>query len=208
MVSWVIELNEKIKYILLGLIGSLIGNGIVFFLLAFSSSKYGTLADWVSGIGTVAAIFFVYLQINEQRSEFKESKKHYLQIAIWTQSHAEKSTNGGIIVGGHDFRTWAVNDGLTAASFKFLGFCRKDKFKDIYEDDSVLLDPYTFTKKHLLPSSSPDFELLQPGEISEQHIFPVDKILQELGNPQYLYVMYMDALGEIFKREIIVAKND
>lgn len=200
-------MNRKIEYILLSLIGSLIGNGIVFFFFAFTSSKYGTLADWVSGIGTVAAIFFVYWQIDEQQSEFKESKIHNLEIAFWTQSHAEEASDGGILIGGHDCCTWAVNNGLMAASFRFLGFCREDKFKDIYKDDNVLLDPYAFDKKHLLPHSTTDFELLQPGEVSKQHNFPADRILEGLEKPESFFVLYMDAVGKIYKRKIQVIGN-
>ena len=180
-----------IRYLLLLII-------VIFFLrfdkfIKWITYNTGSVADWFSAIGTVAAIFFVYWQIDEQQSEFKESKVHNLKIAFWTQSHAEESSNGGIIVGGHDCCTWAVNDGLMAASFRFLGFCRVDKFKDIYNDDDVLLDPYAFDKKHLLPHSTADFELLQPGEVSKQHNFPADRILEELESPESFFVLYMDA---------------
>lgn len=48
---------SKIKYISLGLAGALIGNSIVFVFISFFSDKYGTLADWLSAIGTCGATF-------------------------------------------------------------------------------------------------------------------------------------------------------
>lgn len=59
---------NKMKYIGLGLIGALIGNSIVFVLASFVSDKYGTLADWISGIGTIAAFSVVIWQQYRQEN--------------------------------------------------------------------------------------------------------------------------------------------
>lgn len=101
----------------------MIGNGIVFLCVSLVSAKYGTLADWVSGLGTIAAIFFVYWQTDEQKRKFKESKTAKVEIAFGLQPHLEKSKNGGSVFGYPDYYIWVVNDGMSVGSFKFLGFC-------------------------------------------------------------------------------------
>lgn len=57
---------NKVKYISLGLIGALIGNSILFAFVSFSSDKYGTLADWLSGLGTIAAFLAVFWQVKKE----------------------------------------------------------------------------------------------------------------------------------------------
>ena len=59
-------MNEKIKYIAFGLIGALIGNGMVFVFVSFFSNKYGTLADWMGGLGTIAAFLAVFWQVKKE----------------------------------------------------------------------------------------------------------------------------------------------
>lgn len=59
-------MNEKIKYIGFGLIGALIGNSMVFVFVSFFSNKYGTLADWISGLGTIAAFLAVFWQVKKE----------------------------------------------------------------------------------------------------------------------------------------------
>ena len=45
-------------------------------LITFISKlEWGTVADWVSGIGSLIAIAFAYWQIAEQRKEYEEDKK-------------------------------------------------------------------------------------------------------------------------------------
>ena len=54
------------KYISLGLIGALIGNSVVFIFISFFSDKYGTLADWMGGFGTIAAFLAVFWQVKKE----------------------------------------------------------------------------------------------------------------------------------------------
>lgn len=197
-------MNEKVKYLLIGLIGSLIGNGIIFFFIAWGSPKYGTLADWVSGLGTVAAIVFVYLQIDEQRREFNESKTAKLKIAFGQQPHMEKAEFGGRVFGKPDYYIWAVNDGMSVGSFKFLGFCRKDQFSKIDTND-VIFDPEHDGLQQLLPHSTNNFELLYPGQVSKERIVYSERVMERLNKPDDFYVIYMDAVGKIYKKEIRVS---
>ena len=52
-------------------------------LITFISKlEWGTVADWVSGIGSLIAIAFAYLQIAEQRKEYEEDKKEKIRREI------------------------------------------------------------------------------------------------------------------------------
>lgn len=186
----------------MGLIGSLIGNGIVFFFFAFTSSKYGTLADWVSGIGTVAAIFFVYWQIDEQKREFKEETSSKVSISFSKQFTME-NVEIGKIPGEPKYYIWAVNTGLSSGSFIFLGFCRKEDFKYIRDEEKdVVYNPDHGMLHDFKPYTRDDFQPLKPGEISKQEIVPEKLIDEYLNHPKDFYVLYMSATGKIDKREI------
>ena len=54
-------------------------NGII---ISLSKLEWGTVADWVSGIGSLIAIAFAYLQISEQRKEYEEDKKEKIRREI------------------------------------------------------------------------------------------------------------------------------
>lgn len=47
-----------------------------------SKIDWGTVADWVSGIGSLIAIGFAYWQIAEQRKEYEEDKKEKISREI------------------------------------------------------------------------------------------------------------------------------
>lgn len=55
---------------LLFVLSFIVGEMLVFFILAWSKGDYGNLADWASAIGSLGAIFFMYFQIEEQKKEF------------------------------------------------------------------------------------------------------------------------------------------
>jgi hypothetical protein len=46
-------MNKKLLSLLLGFIGGVIGCALVFVVRSFSTPKYGTLAEWVSGLSTL-----------------------------------------------------------------------------------------------------------------------------------------------------------
>lgn len=197
------------KYLLIGFVGALIGNGIVFLVLAFGSSKYGTLADWVSGLGTVIAILFVYLQIDEQRKEFEEKQVAKVSIAISKQTTLKKSLDGnGKVLTDPEYYIWAVNDGLSSGSFMFLGFCREDEFKYIKDDDKNVIYNHHHDLYHdLQPYTNKDYQSLKPGQISKTEKIQEKILDQQLRNPDSFYVLYMSATGEIYKRKVKVTRN-
>lgn len=77
---------NKAKYIGLGLIGALIGNSVVFVFVSFFSDKYGTLADWMGGLGTIAAFLAVFWQVKKeadvQRAMDIENQRPHFAIHI------------------------------------------------------------------------------------------------------------------------------
>ena len=181
------------------LITCLFGNGLVFLLFSFTSDKYGTLADWVSGLGTIAALIFVYVQIEEQQKEFNETTKIDLSIAVTSVNHIEDMGSGIRAMSAKtDLHVWAVNSGMRPSSFKFLGFCNIADFERIESDSSVIYDPRAL----LLDPKTNDFQLLQPGQVSKEEIYDQKVILDNLGNPSSFYVIYMNATGELFKSEV------
>lgn len=196
----------KKECFLIGFIGAMVGNSIIFSYVAIGNTKYGTLADWVSGLGTIAAIFCAYWQIQEQRKEFSESKTYSLKIACGVQRHMKKIDCGEAITADRDLYIWAVNDGLTVGSFKFLGFCRKEDLKRIDTDD-VIYNPDSSGLQQFLPHTTNDFELLHPGQVSKEKIIPMNSIDEALRNPQSIYILYMNPLGEIYKQEVIIRQG-
>ena len=193
-------MGKNMKFICLGLIGALLGNGIVYSFSSLFSNKFGTLADWVSGLGTITAIFFVYCQIEEQRKEFNFTNKIECEISITQQVNVEE--NSGMTVGGTDtdLYIWAVNSGSKTASFQFLGFCSKENFENIYNENVIYNPYYASNLLGFVPHSTNDFELLQPGQVSEEKIFTVEGIKKNLNDPKEFYVLYIDAYKNIYKR--------
>lgn len=61
-------MKNKIKYIALGLMGAIFIDGVAFTIFSLASGKYGDLADWVSGLGTLAAFFAVFWQQHSQEN--------------------------------------------------------------------------------------------------------------------------------------------
>ena len=71
--------KEYWVYVAIAIFGGIIGTALS--LTIWHQNNIGTLADWVSGIGSVVAIVFAYLQIREQRDEYEDDKKHQKEIA-------------------------------------------------------------------------------------------------------------------------------
>ena len=197
--------NHKfLDVVIVVLITTLIGNGLVFLLFSFVSNKYGTLADWVSGLGTIVALIFVYVQIEEQQKEFNETTKIDLSIAVISVNHIEDMGSGiRAMSAKNDIHVWAVNSGMRPSSFKFLGFCNIADFEKIESDSSVIYDPQML----LLDPKTNDFQLLQPGQVSKEEICDQKSVVESLGNPLSFYAVYMNATGELFKGKVVRKKE-
>lgn len=199
-------MNKDRKSLCIGFGGGILGNALIFAIFSLITPKYGTLAEWISSIGTISSLIFVYWQIDEQRIEFQKSRSRDFQIAFSLQPQVSKTKNGGIMLGKRDYYIWGVNAGMVPVSFKFIGFCKKKDFKHI-KDQNVVYNPYITGFEKLLPHPTNDFENLKPGQISKEHKFSEDEVLKNLDKCSKFFVLYMDALGKIYKREINVTYN-
>ena len=104
-------MNEKIKYIAFGLIGALIGNGMVFVFVSFFSNKYGTLADWMGGLGTIAAFLAVFWQVKKeaeiQRAMNIENQRPLFATRLIDDNNIPSKNT--IIIGKNDNTSEIVN---------------------------------------------------------------------------------------------------
>lgn len=60
-------------YVAISMLGGILGAG--FSLFIWHQRNLGTLAEWVSGLGSLGAIIFAYKQIDEQRKEYNEKQE-------------------------------------------------------------------------------------------------------------------------------------
>lgn len=74
------EVNEMRKwvkqygwYVAISMLGGILG--AVFSLFIWHQKNLGTIAEWVSGLGSLGAIIFAYKQIDEQRREYNEKQE-------------------------------------------------------------------------------------------------------------------------------------
>lgn len=71
-VNWMKWLKKYWWYFVISFSSSFVG-GII--CITITNKNIGSLADWVSGIGSLIAIAFAYWQIAEQRKEYEEDKR-------------------------------------------------------------------------------------------------------------------------------------
>lgn len=79
-------MKDWFKLLIGGTIGGLLGGALCLFVLALAydnSEFFGNVADWVSGIGSITAILFVYAQIIQQDKQYKTDRT--LEIKIRTE---------------------------------------------------------------------------------------------------------------------------
>lgn len=64
-------------YILISFISAILGGAIC---ISISQKNLGSFADWLSGLGSIAAIAFAYWQIHEQKVEYENDKREQEKI--------------------------------------------------------------------------------------------------------------------------------
>jgi len=123
--------------ILVGLFGILIGA-----LINAKGEELGSWADWISGIGTVAALFFAYNEIINSRKQFEKEHESKLQVySSWKDSailkrkknaHQEDG-NTEVNLPGLALHIVPVNVGLSDGVYRYFGICKNDDLKTISE---------------------------------------------------------------------------
>ena len=76
VMSW---LKKYLWYIAVSISCSLFG---VIIWITIANKNIGSLADWVSGIGSLLAVAFAYWQIAEQRKQYKKDKTYEIKREI------------------------------------------------------------------------------------------------------------------------------
>lgn len=99
---------------------------------------WGSVADWISGLGSVAAIIFAFFQIGINRKQFKKVHQAKLQVySTWKDSlkirKDNKSGNADVEVPGPVLHIVPVNIGLADGIYRYLGICQKQNIEQIKE---------------------------------------------------------------------------
>lgn len=197
------KLLKSIGILIIGIIiGLLIGLFSKYFRLSIviSGEQFGSVADWVSGIGSVMAILFVYLQLKEQqkeiemhRKEFEEEKNADIKVAVVPVK--QKQDNGKTIV-----RTYAYNIGFSAGSFKFIGFVTKEELEKIKK-----FDPHNFGNDPILLIKSPveeqKFERIDSREVSKFINCDLSQLKEKFSTGSEIYSVYIDPLRKIYSSD-------
>lgn len=182
-----------------------------------STWDWGNVADWVSGLGSITALFFIYVQIKRETDHHNENKAHHFLIAIGDKPHNRNKDASGIvgISSERDLVVWGTNDGMQPSSFKYLGICTPEQFVEIIKDrkKSVITDggprPLDFDPEYELGFKSRKFEYVTPGNLSEEISIPFRTIQLNFKKQCHeLYIVYMDQVGELYKREFGILDND
>lgn len=121
--------------LLLGMLG---GSIVVLLKNGFNDST-GSIADWVSGIGTLGALIFAYKEIIDSRKQFDEEHKAKLKVyANWKEplnlKVEETETNKILhtdLNGEISLHIIPVNKGLASGIYRYFGICKAEKVGEI-----------------------------------------------------------------------------
>ncbi|MEL1262335.1 MAG: hypothetical protein ABS893_01700 [Aerococcus urinaeequi] len=171
--------------------------------------EWGSVADWVSGVGSVLAIFFVYRQIKQQTDQHNEEKGHDFQIAMGTRSVSKEIFPGGtVITGDTEIFFFGTNSGMMPSSFKYIGICKAKEYEILkknhqksaidhqsYEDPEVSSFDFVYASG----GKKNKFERVLPGDVSEEISVSSNSVIKGVQeSSEDLYLVYMDVLGVIY----------
>lgn len=209
----VIRLRFKGIYWILSIVLALICG--CFIGLALLKGNTGSVADWVSGLGSLGAIIAVYYQVREQRIEYENDKIASIIIAAdWR--HSDDWT-GGIVTTKPEFFCWAVNNGQSAGSFKFVGLCTDKHYKEIQSLDvenqqaqrQDLMKRYIHSDELTSDILKQDFERIEPKGVSKTVTLPINTVLEKFDDKERdgLHVVYMNPFGDLFDTKLVQAPD-
>lgn len=170
---------------------------------------WGNVADWVSGIGSVIAIFFVYRQIKQQTDQHNEEKGHDLQIALSNRSINKEIGPVATIIGAEtEIFFFGTNSGMMPSSFKYIDVYTSENFEILKANHEKSAIDHRFYKdpeglglefRYASGDTKRKFERILPGDISEEIVIPSKAITQiTKEKSKKLYLVYMDVLGVIY----------
>lgn len=193
---------------------------LIAFLLVITGGLYlafrydrANLATWFGSIVTVGTLVVAYVQLYNQRRDFESSQIANLKIAINERNISKHKDGIEYVSVDKEFVFWATNIGLVAGMFKFIGFCSEEKFEEIQNADSetredllenAIIDPapeYSLGIEHRV------FEKIEPKSISSEIKIPEKMVLNQFPGEKYIYVFYMDPVGELYERKMQINSN-
>lgn len=207
-------MKDWLKPLVGGTIGGLLGGILCLIILAIAynnSEVFGNVADWLSGVGSVTAIYFVYRQIKQQTDQHGEEKGHDLQIALSNRVIKKAVNSGGIIIDGEtEIFFFGTNNGMMPSSFRYIDVYTSENFEILKANHEKSAVDHRFYKdpeglglefRYSSGDTKRKFERVLPGDISEEITIPSKSItsLAE-GNSEKLYLVYMDVLGVVYGR--------
>lgn len=163
--------------------------------------EIGSWEDWVSGIGSLSAIIFVYVQIRQQGRQHEEDNGFLCRVnfeIFQTES-------------GKYIKIFAANLGMRPRSFRFEGICRVEDIDKIfvkgdtkhYEQESLSESLDKMSPEYIIYTGSEefDFETVEAGGISTKIPMPVNVIKGLFpDDKQTVCAIYTDVAGTIYKK--------
>lgn len=183
--------NNNFQSFLCGILGSF----VVFIVFGIDFSLSGSLAEWLSAIGTIGTVWVsLWIVFNEKK----------VSVLIITDKTREKKKSGEITTIGRFkyVEAYAHNHGARPIAVLFMGFrpCGADK------------DEYIKRLDNLLDNS--EFEFIQPGMLGKKHYEDMD-YLYEVGRKYiqkdkalYLEAVFIDINGKEHLKDIVISDNN
>lgn len=204
----------KLKYVIFILALFFIGFSIVLTTEAFIKGDIGSVADWVSGLGSVFAIVAVYQQIKQSDRQYQDNKKSSLKIATGKRNE-KKIIDGAISYSNKvEIYFWAVNTGNVPDSFIFIGVCLEKDYKKIINAQDELTKTEHLNKYIQEPFievtwgfEKREFEVIQPHQISKEIVIPFSYFSDTWPEESKFCIVFMSAVGELYKKDICTKNN-
>lgn len=127
---------EILMAVIFGIIGGVIFVGS--YERKLPTQGVGSLADWVSGLATVSALIFAYVEIKNSREQFE--REHQPQLMVYTgwkdplflKKDKSNSYDREPDLPGVQLHIIPVNKGLAAGIYRYLGICKREDLVEIY----------------------------------------------------------------------------
>lgn len=194
---------------IVSIISFFLGIFFVLMYMSFIKGDFGSVADWVSGIGSVLAIVAVYQQIKQSDKQYHLNNQANMAIALGRRNIIEVDHNEGRTRSDKlELYFWGVNDGQIADSFRFLGICTQEEFEIIEDKKSKDLNAYSqgINQYIIDPDNSiqsgfveREFELINPRCKTETVSVSFEVIKDKWKNNGKLCVVYMNIMGDLYR---------
>lgn len=219
MIKKLIKL-EIVKQVAKGLGYGVAGglSGLLFLaIISNDPEKFGNVADWLSGMGSVIAIFFVYAQIKQQSRISEEQKSHDFVIVINAQYKVQKNRAGGVTLKNErELVFLGTNKGMMPSSYKYVGITDPGTYKktlDLREKEKNSDEPLdyppieSFQFEYDLGIKKREFETVEPGGVSSPEVVDLQNVMENFKDKSdELVVVYMDVLGQLYSRRLILTE--